>query len=551
MNRFIYSGLVAATALCLVFWGLYYSSFDLWGDELVSMKDYALANFKTIVTIYPGPNNHVLFNLLNNAVSDLWGIQDIYQAMDRVPLFRGIQWLIAVGTCLYVFLMGKRFFSTSAGVISIVFLVTCLPFLNFSMQLRGYCLSMFFAAGLTYHTWLAEETPSWKQLVLVSLMAFGMLYAVPSNAYYAFAMSFLVAWRTAWPTNAAETGKSLFRRRGTLVTAALASGAILALLAYSPILGDLFNNRFVQASPGDRMFILTRRLPQVVLSLISFRYLIVPIALGGFYFALRKSDDRPPGSEKSILLIGLLGVPFFISFFRNDEAFQRTFIFLAPISSLTLGAGTVWFLQSTVVRNLRRDLFAVCVAIYAFGTLGFAHVTVQEHLKENLRSGIKAQNLMENYYQLRGFRPSRLAVGLAEIHRGRAGPILLVDDLDPVSLSYYLLAEDLTSTSILSIRSAGEGESGTHIGSFQKSLGRGKDLTFFESSIHLSNDLEEGNRLTPALVVAESMEPSDMYFLITAFPEKNRALFQGLFPSFLLETVIESEGFSCFRISMD
>ena len=314
MNRLASFGLVTATALCLIFWGLHYSSFDLWADELVSLKDYALTSFKTTVTFYPGPNNHILFNLLNNAVSNLLGINNIYQAMDWVPLFRGIQWLIAVGTCLYVLSVGKRFFSTSVGILSMVLLVTCLPFLNFSMQLRGYGLSMFFAAGLTYHTWLAEKTPSWRQLSLVSVMAFGMLYAVPSNAYYVFALGVLVAFRTAWPTQAAERRRLFLGRSGTLVAAALASGGILALFAYLPILGDLLTNRFVQASPEDRMFVLTRRLPQVILNLISFRYLIVPIALGGFYFALRKNGDRLPGSERSTLLIGLLSVPFLISF---------------------------------------------------------------------------------------------------------------------------------------------------------------------------------------------------------------------------------------------
>jgi len=548
MNRSLSLGLSIAAALCLLLWGFYYSSFDLWGDEIISLKDYALAGFTTTVTTYLDPNNHILLNLLNNAVSDLLGIRNLYQAMDQVPLFRWLQWGVSLGTCLYVLLMGKKFFSPSAGVLSLVFLVTCLPFLNFSMQLRGYGLSMFFAAALAYHAWSAEERRSWRNLALVSVTAFGILYVIPSNAYFAFALGVLLTWRALWPVDESEKGRSFWLRRGTWVVAALSSGALLALLAYSPVLRDLFNNRFVEASPDDRMFILARRLPQVALNLVSFRYLVIPIALGGFFFALRKRDHRLPGSERAAPLIGLLLFPFLFSFFRNDEAFQRTFIFLAPLFSLALGAGVAWCLQNSVGRVRVRDLLTGVVAVYAFGTLAFAHITVQGRLQENLRSGIREQTILANYYQLGGFHPSRVAMELAMVHEDRPGPVLLVDGLDPVSLTYYLMKEDLNSTSILSLRPAGQGESGTHIGLFQKSQGRGEELTFFRSEIHLEDELQGGDQLTPSLVVAKAYEPSDLYYVVTAFYEKNRDLFRTLYPSLGMETVFELEGFACLRI---
>jgi len=548
MSRRLSVGLSAAAALCLLLWGFHYSSFDLWGDELVSLKDYALVGLGTTITTYLDPNNHILFNLLNNLLSDLFGARDLYQAMHRAPLFRWAQWLIAVGTCLYVLWMGRKFFSPTAGVLSLVFLVTCLPFLNFSMQLRGYGLTMFFAAALAYHTWSAEERRSWKQLTLTCVSTFGLLYVIPSNVYFAFALGLMAAWRTIWPTDESEKGIRLLQRRGVLVVAALISGSLLALLAYSPVLSDVLHNRFVEASPDDRMFILSQRLPQVAGGLVSLRYLLIPIALGGFFFAVRRDEGRTPGSERASYLIALLVLPFVFSFLRDDDAFQRTFLFLAPISSVALGAGVAWCLERGVGRIQTRSVLTLLVAAYAFGTLGFTYVTVQAKLGEGLESGVKEQSLLANYYQFQGFRPSQVARELARVHREAPGPIVLVDELDPVSLAYYLLDQNLNSTSILYVTPARPG-TGTHTTLFQKSQGRGGDLTSYQTSISLSDDLEDGNLLTPALVVVEAYEPSDRYYVVTAFYEKNVALFRAHYPSLGLETVFEFEGLACLRIT--
>jgi hypothetical protein len=247
----------------------------------------------------------------------------------------------------------------------------------------------------------------------------------------------------------------------------------------------------------------------------------------------------------------LLLLPFVFSFLRNDEAFQRTFLFLAPIVALALGAGATWCLKGFVGRLQTRAILTLFVAAYAFGTLGFAHVTVQTKLEENLRSGVKEQNLLSNYYQFRGFRPSRVAREVAGLHREAPGPILLVDELDPVALGYYLLDQHLNSMAMLYVTADRPGGRGTHIALYQRAQVSDGELTSYQVSLSLADRLEEGNLLTPALVIAEGNEPSDRYYVVTAFPEKNENLFRTLFPSLGLETVFEFEGFACLRITTD
>jgi hypothetical protein len=551
MNRFVSGALCSAAVLCLLVWGLHYASFDLWGDEIISLKDYALLGLGATATTYIDPNNHILFNLLNGLLAGVVGSQDLFDAMDQVAFFRWTQWVLALGTCVYVYLTGKRFVSEMAGVLSLVCLVTCLPFLNFSMQLRGYGLSMFLAAVLVYHTWAAESSETRKHLVLVFFSAFGILYTVPSNAYLVLAVAVLATWSLFRRRRTSETSGSLWAQRESWILLALGFGGVAALVAYSPVLADVFNNRFFQASPDSRWFILAQQLPQVAFQLVSFRYLIVPMAAVGFFFAFRRADQGSPSRGRGGCLAGLLLLPFLFSFIRDDEAFQRTFIFLAPVFALALGAGTYWFLHRLVSSASIRPLIASVVAIYAFVTLGFAHLTVQRNLQESLELGTKQQNVLANYYQFRAYRPSRLAEVLAQAHGEHPGPILLVDALDPVSLSYYLLDQGLGSLALLDLRPTTEEERGTHFGLFQRAQEGVEELTFQGGNIHLVRELQESDWLTPTLAAAESWAPSGRYYLVTAYAQKNRELLRSLYPSLTLETLLESEGFSCIRISRE
>jgi hypothetical protein len=550
MTRFLNPILLASTAICLLAWGGYYSSFDLWGDELVSLKDYALVDFVTTATTYPNPNNHILANLVNNAVADLFRVETLTEALDHVPLFRWVQWIAALGTCLYVLYAGSLFFSRPTGALSAVFLVTCLPFLNFGMQLRGYGLSMFFGAALLYHTWASSQRNRVADLALVSAFTFGMLYSIPSNVYFLLALGAVVFWEGLFPAGQPEKASRILDRKASVVLLGMGVGLAIALLCYLPVLDDVLHNRFTEASPENRTFVLVDILPKVASGLVSFRYLLVPVSMVGFFVTLRKKERALRGSEKGVSILLLLILPFLFSYLRDDFPFQRTFIFLAPVFSLALGAGTVWCLEHFVSAAGRRAVFILLATAYAIGSLGFGYHNVQERLREAIRSGVREQNLLANYYQSRRFQPSRAASRLAPIHEARPGPILLVDELDPVSMSFYLLAQGLESTAILSVRPAGPRERGTHVGQFQRSRSEGDSLTFFNSTLHLLDPLADGNLLTPALVVGENQAPSEVYYVLTAFPEKNRRLFQSLYPNLGLEVVVDLEGFKCFRITV-
>jgi hypothetical protein len=357
-------------------WGFHYDDVDLWWDELISLTEYSLVDFETTVTKYLDPNNHILFNLMNNLLTRIWGERDVYRIMDHVAPLRWIQWLIALGTLIYVFLTGRRLFGSVAGALGAIFLVSCLPFLNFATQLRGYNLSMFFVAGLVFHCGWDLRDRSLAHLIMTAVYTFGLLYTVPSNVYFLITLSVLLLWQVIRHARA---------RRGAVVRcpafwllAAIGLGTLLAFLAYTPVLESVTGNRFVTNRPPDRGFILLRRLPQVLNHLMSYRYLLLLIVLPDLYGALRHRSLGERGRALPLLILLLL--PFALSFLRNDYAFQRTFIHLAPVFALLLAAGISLAVEARGRSSFASKWLPFIAGLYALSTLPLAHIHIQKKL---------------------------------------------------------------------------------------------------------------------------------------------------------------------------
>jgi hypothetical protein len=423
------------------------------------------------------------------------------------------------------------------------------------MQLRGYNLSLFLAAGLLYHTWSLLESRSAKHTVLVCLYAFGLLYTMPSNVYFLIALGVLAMWKGVIPVRRSPSDGSgegsggsargrMPLRPAWQVLLALGLGALLAALAYIPVMDGLLHNRFVTARPPDRGFILTERLPQILNHLLNYRHLLLLAVLPGLYKALRDASRRLRGSDRVIPLLAVFFLPFVLSFIRNDYAFQRTFVHLAPVFALILAAGCWWTVQSWRGSPFVRRWLTPILCLYALGSLVFAHVTVQDRLRSNLSRNIREQNILANYYQSTRFRPLETSRIVARVHSDRPGPVILADELDRVAWSFYLQKFGTTCYALVRLQAEPHQQQGTeytHIGLFQKSRGRYEDLSFFQSSLDLPR-LRDGDRLTPVLTVARSFERAGRTYLITAFADKNRNLLKEEHPGLKVEPLETSRG---------
>lgn len=593
----------------LAVWGFAHAHTDLWWDEISSLEGYALVGLRTVFTSYSEPNNHIVLNVLDHLLLRVLGIRDLYGAMDRVAVLRWTQWVAALGTMLYVIATARRAWGTLAGALAGTFLVTTLPFLNVSLQLRGYNLSLFFVAGLLYHSARlfggrvgdssgnahgrggsgrdGEERGSGEpighragktersgrgatigQAGFIAVLTFALLYTVPSNVYFVLALSACalgagmagsisnvgndprfrvgrVAKSADGETSAGpRTGRGLPRSRAFWLLLGVGAGACLALLAYAPILGELFQNRFVSQRPEERAFILTRRLFPVLDHFLSYRYGLLLLALPGLFAALRDRRRDLQGSVHALPLLVLLLLPFFLSFLRNDDAYERTFVHLAPVFVLLLAGAVVWTARSIwPLRERARTWLGLVAGIYALLTATFGYVHVQERLERGFRELDRGeQNILANSYQARSFRPRESALWLSERISSSPGPVLLVHESDRVAWASYLRELDVPSYSLMGLSPPEPHEVGTgmtHAGHIQYSGQRGDGVAFLRAHLHLP-ELEEGDALTPLL---QALHRYERYYVVTDFPAWLPELSNLLPPGWSWEMARETGGF--------
>ena len=62
---------------------------DLWNDEIYTLEKFTLVHiFKTTITDYHVPNNHILYNIFNHFYLKLAGIKTLKQAMEHAWVLR-------------------------------------------------------------------------------------------------------------------------------------------------------------------------------------------------------------------------------------------------------------------------------------------------------------------------------------------------------------------------------------------------------------------------------------------------------------------------------
>src|ERR1017187_5194429 len=310
-----------------IFWIINHLFQDAWWDEIISLKDYALVDFKTTVTKYPDPNNHILFNLINNLFTRIFGLRNIYETLNYIYLLRCLQVFFACITILYSYIIVRNFFSKDHSFIVVGILASTIPFLNFSLQLRGYNLSMMFFVMLIYHVWNYLESKKKIDLLLFFLLTFLLIYTLPSNiyAFIAFAITILYRWNKERIINKKEMVLTIKTKNKTKIGdnkryLLLFLFGLLALLAiygaYTPIMDTLLNNRFVIKEPENRLFVLNAILPDVINNLLSRRWIIFFIILAGIWLKL-KTKKNIPNESKLLELLFIFVMPFVFMFVHN------------------------------------------------------------------------------------------------------------------------------------------------------------------------------------------------------------------------------------------
>lgn len=148
-------------------------SLDLWHDEIYTVDHFVSRGPLFIVSDYSAPNNHVLYSLI------LW---PFYLVSDVNFVLRLPSFLFTIGTLAFTFAVAFRHGGMLCAVLSTSLLGLNQMFLIHTIQVRGYGLSMFFTAWLT---WLAlENDRTWRRWLAVAIAGAAFLYVLPTNLLF-------------------------------------------------------------------------------------------------------------------------------------------------------------------------------------------------------------------------------------------------------------------------------------------------------------------------------------------------------------------------------
>jgi len=414
----------------LILWAYEYMQVDLWYDEAYSLEHFALVDWKSTMLNYPAPNNHVFFNLTSQILSRIAGLRDLFDAIENVYVFRLFQGIIALATAWYSAAILKRHLKVKSSFLVYVVLFTCIPFMNFALQLRGYNMSALFLVMLVYYAWNYIEAGKKSAQIMVVVSSVLMLYTIPSNVY--FLLGFWLVLFGFWGYQFRKKEK-LQAKRNFKVLVAIALGVVLAVLLYFPIIEDVIFNKFSgRTVPG--IFYSAGLFLNLLPEFISERHLLLVLLLPGVYFFYKKASTQE--KRYFIFLVCLFLVPFGISFLHQKAPFPRVFMPLAPIFAMLLTVIVAKFIDA-IKQQFRHYVLllgtiAYCILVFA-SQMKMNSIRVSKALIEDNQL---AQNLYQNYYLGEFFQQDKVMKELSEVYAGM--PVYVMNDLDKPSTALYL-----------------------------------------------------------------------------------------------------------------
>lgn len=417
-----------------------YLRLDLWFDEILSLRRYILVPFIKTVTDYSSTNNHVFFNMLTRKALRILGFRKLFPLLEEPWVLRSLMLVVSTTTLLVVYLVCRRFFGRSMGVLATVILATTVPFYNFAVQVRGYTLSMLLLCFLLFFVWSLEERLSVAMAAGATIVSAMMMYTIPLNLYPLGAVmtcqgAFLISHLIGRGSSAGVSDRAW--RTPFVIILSCATGIVIAALLYLPLYSGMWQSRYLRPYTDFNAGVLLVMMPEVMRHFLSGRWallLAVPFGIAAATRQARKGGG-PALLKKYLLLCALLLLPFLFSFLRRDRVFERIFVNLAPVAALLLALNC--HLALGYILKARKAISLIAMAgIWAYCATQFATEVARKDrfLLEKTNSSTierKWDTLYGGYYQA-GYRPReivRLTKDLLARHHPPL-PVFLAGGLD-------------------------------------------------------------------------------------------------------------------------
>ncbi|MEM6966526.1 MAG: glycosyltransferase family 39 protein [Bacteroidota bacterium] len=429
---------VVAIAIALFFIQKDHLRLDFWNDEIYTLKNFVFVPISTTLTDYHIPNNHIFFNLLNNIFLKLIGIHHLHDLMENPILVRILPFTYALMTLWLVYFFGKKFFSLSVGILSVIILLTSVGFFNFGLQVRGYSLSMLLLMTMIYGSASYIRADKNKYLYLTAVAACLAFFTVPINIYPILGTATFFFFASVFFKYKKQHRTSI---KYFKVDVALGLGSLLGFIFYLPNFEAVFFNEYVISQHAFNSKVFEEFIPGFWKGYLNKRYLLTYLLIGGIGVSVLTKKGFFFKNE-NVLLFTTCCVPFLLNFVRGEEIPERALSMLIPILSIVLGVGIVSIFR---INNKVRTFALLGVFLiggYCYYVFQNEIVSIEAQLQLNLHGGHRSQNLTYNYYMAH-YQPLAAARYFHDNYSKKSSP-LVVFSCEPHGFYNYLEKFDIS-----------------------------------------------------------------------------------------------------------
>ncbi len=411
-----------------------------WNDEVYSLQHFVFVPWSNVFNDYHVPNNHILFNAINKLYYSLIGIHDLATAL-RHPEKLRMLFLIYVFVCFtYMFKLISFISNRKMAAIGLTILIGTIPFLNYSLQARGYMLSTSLVAGLLYHLYAYLHSCRWFHLIVLSIYSFALAYISPSN--YLFLLSIGVVVLLQFIISK-EKKRRLFK-----CGIAMLLGIGLSLWAYAPIFDAVFNNEYVVTNAGNEQIIVDE-MRVVFPFFLSGRFILIPFIALMFLLVGFRFKKYQLGLWAALLFF----IPFVFCVYRPLGSPMRVF---APANIFFVLFFTLGIYALIDVLQKPRLAYLACIIFIPFTIINnYLEIkSIHNKIAADLKTTNSSQDFYINYY-LHGFHPNK-AIDI--IKKAKPHTAIYIHKSEAHDMPAYLEANKIKFTSQANFSSFFENE---------------------------------------------------------------------------------------------
>ncbi|MDB4089402.1 glycosyltransferase family 39 protein [Flavobacteriales bacterium] len=371
---------------------------DFWNDELYTLDKFTFVPIAQTLSDYHVPNNHILFNFINNIYLKIIGIDSLNNLMETPWKLRVVPLFYSFITLVFTYKIGREFFSRNIGIIASVVLITTIPFFSYSLQIRGYGLSTLFLTALIYYSFSFVKQKSNKFLIATILCTSLLFFTIPSNIYYLVCFIFILGILSIIKALKGRkfNFKTLFVSEYSKLIYSIILGIGIALLLFIPVFNQVFNNEYVNVRGAPFEFWkLDFYFSHVFEGGFSGKTIFIATSIGvlvliNFY----KKEWR----KYFLVFIALVILPFFIPYLRGDDPPIRVFVVSMPFFSLFLAISIVLCFTFLIKEKKYHKGITIGIIAYCFIIFGFEVSKIKKQTLHDIETGDRSHSLYRQFH---------------------------------------------------------------------------------------------------------------------------------------------------------